>query len=380
MATLVVLSALRWDAVLQRTRHLLVRLAHHHRILFVEPGLQAAPGVERVGPADGLVVLRPDAASAAAEPPFGRALAHELRAECGADDVVAWCCTPLAWPLARELRPRVVVYDCIDDAPAGAPARKLEQALLKAADIVFVSGPGLYHARRHRHHPRLHLLPSALDVAHFAPERVTAWHDEYLAAERLQGHVVAPRLGYFGIVDDRIDVDLLATLAARRRGWHFVMAGPVIGVEPPSQPNIHWLGAQPFRRLPALVAGWDVCLLPFALGRDQRFFSASNMLEYLAAEKPVVATALGDIAPLVGDIVRIGRDAPSFEQACNAALRETPEQREDRIARSVQCVAGFSWDDTARTVLRLIDEALERAARRTASRVVATASLAIDPA
>src|SRR5213079_1992041 len=118
------------------------------------------------------------------------------------------------------LRPRAVVYDCMDELAAFKHAprqmRQRESALLKRADLVLTGGPSLYEARRQLH-PNVHCLPSAVDAAHFAPERVTTHHlQEYLVAERLQAHMLGPRLGFFGVIDERLDLGLLAAIADAR--------------------------------------------------------------------------------------------------------------------------------------------------------------------
>jgi glycosyltransferase involved in cell wall biosynthesis len=232
-------------------------------------------------------------------------------------------------------------------------------AVLDAADLVLAAGPGLWRAKRALH-PNVHCVPSSSDAARFAPGRVTALLNEYLAAEKLQSHILAPRLGFMGVVDDTVDLGLLDAVAARHPHWHLVMVGPVATARPlPQHPNLHWLGDQPDARLPALVAAWDVCLLPYVTDERTRFLVPAQALEYLAAEKPVVSTALRDVSSMYGPSVRTTRGARRFEEACDAALRETPDQRATRLELSAQCVNRFSWDEAARTVSHLLDVALE---------------------
>jgi glycosyltransferase involved in cell wall biosynthesis len=163
-----------------------------------------------------------------------------------------------------------------------------------------------------------------------------------------------------GAVDDTVDLALLDALAQRRPDWHVVMVGPVSTARPlPQRRNLHWLGDQPDARLPAIVAAWDVCLLPYLDDNDTRFLCPAQALEYLAAEKPVVSTALGDVATIYGSAIRTVSGTRRFADACDAALRETPDQRAARLELSAQCVNRFSWDEAVRTVLRLLDVALE---------------------
>lgn len=371
-STLVAFAAQPWDLVFQRAQQLLGRLARHHHVLFIEPPVAAAgtPRLERIAGSDNLTVLRPqvpaalgggysDAALGALQPLLDALVREEL---AGAP-LTAWLCTPLALPLLPALDAHAVVYDACH-APAssgGRPAawQQREAALLKAADLVLTPGPALHAALRTRH-DHVVCVPNAVDAAHFAPERVTKNLDEYLAAERLQGHILAPRLGYYGVIDERVDLALLAAVAQARPQWHFVMVGPVCGIDEADLPradNLHWLGRQPYARLPALVAGWDACLLPFrAAGTSE--LNPMQALEYLAAEKPCVSTPLPDVAALHCDTIRVAADAAGFVAACEAALAETPEQRAARLAAAALCVARHDWDEAARRVQCLLDPLL----------------------
>jgi glycosyltransferase involved in cell wall biosynthesis len=236
--------------------------------------------------------------------------------------------------------------------------RQREAALLRAADLVLTGGPSLFEAKRSLH-PNVHCLPSAVDAAHFMPARITHDCEHYLEAERLQGHILAPRLGFYGVIDERIDLALVAEVAAAMPAWHLVMAGPVVKIDPatlPQAPNIHWLGSQPYPRLPALVAGWDVCLLPFALNEHTRFISPTKTLEYLAAEKPCVSTPVCDVVGMYGDVVSIASTVDEFVACCTALLNEKPVERAQRLQAAADCVARYSWNEAARTVQGLIEE------------------------
>jgi glycosyltransferase involved in cell wall biosynthesis len=372
---LIVFSHLRWDFVFQRPQHLLSRIAHQHRVIFIEePVFQAGatPHFEYRNPCDNVMVLRPvtpieapgfhDDQLAALKP-----LMQQLLLDEELEDHMVWFYTPMALPLLAELAPEAVIYDCMDELSAfkGAPRqmRQRETALLKRADLVLTGGPSLYQNKRDLN-PNVHCLPSSVDAAHYAPERITQHCKEYLAAEQLQGHILAPRIGFFGVIDERLDLGLIAAAADARPDWHFVMVGPVVKIdaaELPQRHNIHWLGQQSYAQLPALVAGWDVCMLPFARNEHTRYISPTKTLEYLAAEKPVVSTPVNDVVSMYGDVVRIAGTADDFVAACEAALQETPQQRAERLVASASTVSRFSWDESARTVLRLMDEAAQRA-------------------
>lgn len=394
---LIVFSHLRWDFVYQRPQHLMSRIAHRHRVIFVEEPVQepaSAPKLEFRNPCDNVLVVRPITPVEA--PGFGdeqmpllKAMLGQLVEDEALDDYLVWFYTPMALPLLDGLAPRAVVYDCMDELAAfkGAPRqmRQREAELLQRADLVLTGGPSIYEAKRGQHR-NVHCLPSSVDAAHYAPSRVTAQCEEYLAAEHLQGHILAPRIGYFGVIDERLDLALLDAVAAARPDWHLVMVGPVVKIDPaalPQRDNIHWLGQQNYSRLPALVAGWDVCMLPFALNEHTRYISPTKTLEYLAAEKPVVSTPVHDVVGLYGEVVTIADGAAEFVAACERELHETPERRAERLARSATMVARHSWDEAARSVLRLMDEAVAEAAEpaaRSLRGLLTTRSLAAGAA
>ncbi|KRB14366.1 glycosyltransferase [Rhizobacter sp. Root16D2] len=366
---LVAFSHLRWNFVYQRPQHLLSRLALRYPVLFVEEPMKDASEarLEVTTPAPGITVLRPHTPVEA--PGFHddqlAAVLPLLRAYLenqGITDYAAWFYTPMALPLIAELEPRAVIFDCMDELSAFRDApRQLHQresALMKRADLVLTGGPSLYAAKRHLN-PNVMCLPSAVDAAHYAPRCAAERHDLVREAEELQAGVPGPRLGFFGVIDERLDIGLIAALADAHPAWQIVMVGPVVKIDPaslPQRPNIAWLGQQPYALLPQLVRSWDVCLLPFALNEATRFISPTKTLEYMAAEKPVVSTAVHDVVELYGDLVRIGRDAASFIDACADALDETANEHEARVGRMNERVAMYSWDRTAETIVRAIGD------------------------
>jgi glycosyltransferase involved in cell wall biosynthesis len=180
-------------------------------------------------------------------------------------------------------------------------------------------------------------------------------------ADALQGAFPAPRLGFFGVIDERLDLGLVAGVADALAHAQIVMVGPVVKIDPhslPQRPNLHWLGQQSYDVLPQLVAGWDVALMPFALNEATRFISPTKTLEYMAAGKAVVSTPIRDVVSMFGDLVAIANDAPAFVAACSAALAETPPAAEARRLRMSSCVASHAWDDTAATIADAIDACL----------------------
>jgi glycosyltransferase involved in cell wall biosynthesis len=370
---LVVFSHLRWNFVYQRPQHLLSRLARHYPVLFVEEPLHdAGPArIERTAVADNVEVLTPrtpvDAAGFHDDqlPTLQPLIVDHLR-ERGIEDYVVWFYTPMALPLLAELSARAVVYDCMDELAAFKDAprqlRQREQALMRTAHLVLTGGPSLYEAKRTQH-PNVMCLPSAVDAQHYSPRHAASRIELMLQAEQIQGRIPGPRLGFFGVIDERLDIDLLDAVAQAEPDWQLVMVGPVAKIDPqrlPRHPNIHWLGPQPYQLLPQLVADWDVCLLPFALNESTRFISPTKTLEYMAAEKPVVSTAVHDVVAMYGDVVRIARDAGSFVDACRWALSETAYKRAERISEMLATVSRYSWDNAARSVHAAIADVLEQ--------------------
>ncbi len=359
MQTIIVFCHLRWDFVYQRPQQLLSRLGRHYRVLFVEEPVrgQGAPFIEQSSPAPGVTVCRPRTPLAAPgfhddQIPLLQPLLAALAPPGEAP--IAWFYTPMALPLLQELRPALVVYDCMDELAAfkNSPKQLLqrESALLNRADLVFCGGPSLFAAKRERH-PNVHCFPSSVDVGHFG--QALARVDSHPA----QAGLARPRLGFYGVIDERFDAALIAAAADARPGWQLVMVGPVLKIDPaslPRRPNIHYLGQQDYQALPQLLAGWDVCLMPFALNEATRFISPTKVLEYMAAQLPIVSTAIADVARPYGHVVAIARDPGEFVFRCEMALRQSPRQKAEQAAAMRQIVAATSWEATATRMRELL--------------------------
>jgi UDP-galactopyranose mutase len=286
-------------------------------------------------------------------------MTQRLLAWRGIGPHVAWLYTPMALPLARALAPDCYVYDCMDELASflGAPPElaQREAELLACADVVFTGGPSLYHAKRAKH-PAVRCLPSSVDAAHFR----SALRGAADAPE--QRGLPRPRLGFYGVLDERLDVELLDAVAAARPDWRIVLVGPIVKISPdalPRRENVVHVGQRRYEELPSYLAGWDVCLLPFARNEATRFISPTKTLEYMAAEKPIVTTPIRDVVEPYADVVYAADDADGFVDACERALRAEAADRLSRVARMREVLAGTSWDATAHTMLREI----ERSAR-----------------
>lgn len=378
LPTLLVFCHLRWGFVYQRPQQLMSRLAQHYRVLFVEEPAPPASGeaagdtprLEIARPAPGVEVLTPHTGIDAPGfhddhlPLLSPLLAEHLRSE-GVTETLVWFYTPMALPLLSVVRATAVVYDCMDELSAfhGAPLqlRQREAALMQRADLVLTGGPSLYEARRTLH-ANVHCLPSAVDAAHFSPERLLPGSREARACDALHAGIDGPRLGFYGVIDERFDVALLAALVDARPDWQWLMAGPVVKIDPASLPrraNLHWLGMQAYAVLPYLLAAWDVSLLPFALNDSTRFISPTKTLEYMAARKPIVSTAVRDVELLYGEVVRIAQDAGSFVAQCEAALNESPAERATQQAAMASIVWRMSWDQTSAQIAELLARAAQ---------------------
>jgi UDP-galactopyranose mutase len=291
------------------------------------------------------------------------ALQAEMLTQCldayGVGDFILWCYTPMAVKFTHQLNPSAVVYDCMDElsAFAGAPPEltALERELFKKADVVFTGGHTLYEAKRGAHH-NVHAFPSSVDVAHFRQAR-TIQHD---VAD--QARIPHPRIGYFGVIDERMDYDLLRSVAAARPESQLVLIGPTAKVDPaalPKAPNIHYLGARKYAELPSYIAGWDVAMLPFARNDATRFISPTKTPEYLAAGKPVVSTSIRDVVRPYGErgLARIADAPDAFIAAIEAALTENGDERR---RRADAFLADLSWDRTWAGMRQLVVEAADR--------------------
>jgi len=363
---LVCLSHLRWDFVYQRPQHLLTRAARDRRVFFVEePILDTATPRLELSPREGALTIvvphLPEGLSASTSEAMQALLLDQLFTEQRIAHFALWYYTPMALGFTSHLEPCAVAYDCMDELSqfrfAPPILREREEALLKRADVVFTGGHSLYEAKRDRH-PNIHAFPSSVDTAHFA--RARAITDE--PAD--QAGIPGPRLGFFGVIDERMDLALIDSVAALRPDWQIVMVGPVAKISDddlPRRANIHYLGGKQYAELPAYLSGWDVAIMPFALNEATRFISPTKTPEYLAAGRPVVSTSIRDVVHPYQDLglVRIADTPDDFVAAVEEALAQ---HGPDMVRRGDRLLSRMSWDRTWDAMHQLLISAATRPA------------------
>ncbi|MES2137323.1 MAG: glycosyltransferase family 1 protein [Pseudomonadota bacterium] len=366
--TLICFSHLRWNFVFQRPQHLMSRFAREMDVIFWEEPIDidrretAFLQVREAPDASGVRVVVPHLPSgmpeAAREAALKRLLDAHLASLRGA--LVAWYYTPMMLPFSKHITPDVTVYDAMDELSkfkfAPDHLLGLEQELIDRADVVFTGGSSLYEAKRDRHH-NVHCFASSVDRAHFAKARSRQF--DPADQEELQ----RPRLGFYGVIDERFDTALLDKVAEMRADWSFVMVGPVVKIsedELPKRPNIHYLGSKTYTELPAYLAGWDVALMPFAMNESTEFISPTKTPEYLAGGKPVVSTPVRDVVRTYGALegVKIASTADEFVAACERALELSRSPESGWLAAADLMLSATSWDTVQARMAGLVADLL----------------------
>jgi glycosyltransferase involved in cell wall biosynthesis len=376
---LVCFSHLRWDFVWQRPQHLLSRAARQYRVLFVEePVFRAAvtPHMEISHRPGGITVVVPVLTEGLKEAQivrWQRKLVDKLLATEPESGRVFWYYTPMALSFSSHLECDLCIYDNMDELSAfrGASPELLafEEELFARADLVFTGGMSLYEAKRRRH-ANVHAFPSSIDFDHFSRARDMAGPEP-----KEQRSIPRPRLGFFGVIDERMDIDLVGQVAELRPEWQLVMIGPVVKIDPASLPrrdNIHWIGGKAYNDLPRYLAGWDVGIMPFALNEATRFISPTKTPEFLAAGVPVVSTPITDVVRPYGEkgLVEIAKSPLEVVEKAAYLLSRPKDAWLHKVDRHL---ASGSWDKTWSAMHRLMAGAIgQTAARATVPTYVAT--------
>jgi len=383
-SSFIVHSHLRWDFVWQRPQQLLSRLSTRAPVLFVEEPVylhdttaarlevsEAMPNVIRVVPmlADPLRGAY-DESILIVRDLLGRLLADDTALGASFARPIHWFYTPMPAPaMIGAFNEIGIVYDCMDElskfrfAPSELVDR--EAYLMAEADVVFAGGYRLAKSKARRH-KNVHFFGCGVDVAHFGAAR-----EDDLDVHQALAPITTPVAGYYGVIDERIDYSLLSALAGALPHVSFVMVGPVVKVDPrdlPQAANIHWLGQRDYSELPSLVKGFDVCLMPFALNESTEFINPTKTLEYMAAGKPIVSTAIADVVHHFTPVVAVANDADEFITAVDKSL-ERPNR--ELIARGVIQARQNSWESIVSRMQRVMDRSLlERTRSRSAGKSV----------
>jgi UDP-galactopyranose mutase len=366
--TLICFSHLRWNFVFQRPQHLMSRFAREMNVIFWEEPIEIAPRetaylkVREADDESGVRIVVPhlpqDMPEGAREAALTRLLDAHLASVRG--PLVAWYYTPMMLTFSRNLDADVTVYDAMDELSKFkfAPVKllELEQELIDRADIVFTGGSSLYEAKKDRH-DSVHCFPSSVDRAHFCKARAR----QFDPAD--QEDLPKPRLGFYGVIDERFDTELLAKVAEMRPSWSFVMVGPIVKISEddlPRRPNIHYLGPKTYNQLPSYLSGWDVALMPFAMNESTQFISPTKTPEYLAGGKPVVSTPIKDVVRHYGHLqgVLIADKAEDFVAQCEKALELSRNPQSGWLAEADLLLSATSWDITQARMAGLVHDLL----------------------
>jgi UDP-galactopyranose mutase len=363
----VCLLHLRWNFVYQRPQHLLSRCAKEARVFIIEEPVYdqayVVPTLKVSNPDQNVWVVVPHLHEGMNEDTAiftQKHLLDDFFQQARIEQYVLWYYTPMAVPFTRHLNPLAIIYDCMDQLSAfkNAPAELLEREreLFSMASLVFTGGHSLYEAKR-LYHLHVHAFPSSVDVPHFAQARTITQDPPD------QAGIPHPRLGFFGVVDERMDIALLDEMAKQQPDWHFVMIGPIVKIEPDSLPkhaNIHYLGNKDYKELPHYLAGWDIAMMPFARNESTRFISPTKTPEYLAAGKRVISTTIQDVIRPYGElgIVKIADEPGHFIQTAEATLREIDEDSPEWGIQVDALLEQTSWDKTWAEMRLLIHEAM----------------------
>jgi UDP-galactopyranose mutase len=354
---MVCFSHLRWDFVFQRPQHLLTRFSETINIFFIEEPIFDATTQHYYSYAkreENLVVMVPHLTPGLNVEDSKSALKHlfdQFMENKNLADYIFWYYTPMALEFSRKYHPELIIFDCMDELSAFkfAPEelKVMEKELLKKADIVFTGGQSLYEAKKNQH-ANIYPFPSSIEKEHFEKARkIKNSPDDQVD----NGN---PKLGFYGVIDERFDIDLIRAIADARPDWEIVLIGPVVKIDPatlPQNKNIHYLGSKSYQQLPDYIATWNLALIPFLLNESTRFISPTKTPEYLAAGLPVISTPIKDVVNPYGKnrLVHIGTNAEDFILAAEKELKKTGNEKWLSLVDTF--LAQNSWEKTKQAML-----------------------------
>lgn len=361
MHNLLCFSHLSWNFVYQRPQHLLSRFANIYRVFYFEEPRIGHADMYSVSVQDNVNIVELMITSHDPTTNYRiQILINQLLEEYSIKHYSCWYYTPMALQFTRNLTPDIIIYDSMDELSAFrfAPPQllELENELFNKADVVFTGGHTLYQAKKNRHH-NIHAMPSSIDKEHFVQARSVQNDPED------QKSIGFPRLGFFGVVDERFDIELLRTVSAQRPDWQFVIIGPVVKINPDDLPrasNIHYLGPKNYAELPSYIAHWDIALILFALNESTEFISPTKTPEYLAAGRPVISTAIKDVVHPYGSagLVQIIDSPNAFISVAERIFAST--EKDHWLKMVDHFLENDSWDHTFNKMNALINKAKMR--------------------
>lgn len=350
---------LRWDFVYQRPQHLMSRFAKYQRVFLIEEPLFDAEHTNylQLERKDKLTIVVPHLQHGLSEEDIVSQqvkLLKDLFEEESINNYFFWYYSPMPLAIGNSFQPQFILYDCMDelslfkDAPVVLKER--EKELFEKADLVFTGGHNLYQAKKTSHH-NIHPFPSSIDKEHFAVARKLKTDPED------QAGIPHPRFGFYGVIDERFDIDLIKEVAERKPDWHFVIIGPVVKINPdhlPKLSNIHYVGGKGYQDLPKYLSGWDIAIIPFLRNDSTKYISPTKTPEYLAAGKPVISTSIVDVVNpyAVNNLVYIADSADEFIKAAELELRR--KDRSNWLKKVDEFLLNNSWDNTWNKMQSLI--------------------------
>lgn len=361
---LICFSHLRWDFVYQRPQHLMIRFSRQNRVFLIEEPLFDVdhPGHLQLDRKGNLTVVIPHIQHGLSEDDSVYQQVNLLRDLFEKENITNyffWYYTPMALTVGNYFSPTLTIYDCMDELSlfknAPIALREREKELFDKADLVFTGGHNLYHAKKNSHH-NIYSFPSSIDKEHFAEARMITTDQED------QAYIPHPRFGFYGVIDERFDIDLIKEVAERKPQWHFIIIGPVVKIDPeilPRMDNIHYLGGRNYDELPKYLAGWDVALIPFLRNDSTKYISPTKTPEYLAGGKPVISTSIIDVVTPYGvnDLVHIADTADEFIAAAEIELNR--HDRDKWLEKIDRFLSQNSWDKTWDRMMQHITDTIK---------------------
>ena len=365
--TIICFSHLRWNFVYQRPQHLLSRFANKYNILYVEEFINSAENdgyTVKDSSSEKLKIIVPklkfDNTQNLSINARIENIIKNLLGDFNIENYIFWYYTPMALNFTQTFMPILTIYDCMDELShfkfAPPELIELEQQLFLKADLVFTGGDALYQAKKHRH-LNIFSFPSSIDKNHFGKSRNS------LSDPIDQQNIPNPRLGFFGVIDERFDIDLIKNAADLKPDWHFILIGPVIKIDQSTLPrnkNIHYLHSKSYDELPLYLSNWDIALIPFAINDSTKFISPTKTPEYLAGGKPVISTAITDVIKPYGEqkLVHVVRNANELvEKACEELSNNN---KAGWLKKVDDYLKDISWDHTKESMNELIRIELEK--------------------